>query len=1380
MRASGRYIKAKAEKIRGRMRRKRPAAGVNNTTSGSFTPTEDEGSSSAQAGNTGQSTEKDAPDSRPEINPGPPIKSNDEASQSTASQLSSDAQAVDTDGNISPVQAEGNLDLWKEALDKLPEKQRRGLSSLTTTGNPAKVPQDEIVLGDLADQIISWLTKAGDIGMEFAPTIAQQVWPCVKAILKIPVREAEQMPALLSVADKVARVRTRGRVYERCFFKASGLPADVLKALHEDLIALYKACLELLAKAIGLLDKNCFQKTVHSILHPDAMIKEAGSDFSDLESRVSQNVEMASAEISKDLLIQIRKLDMPIARIDEGVSKVLKSTDEKEERKSYKWISPVLVWDHHRSVAEKRLDGTCEWLKDHTKFQDWKASSGCALLLLQGLSGAGKAFLTSKVIDDIGDKGKLLDSGPHDEALAFFYFSRNDTSRNSGLACLRSLVRQFKGRSPSPDLCEAQLVKSMDLFSRITIVLDTLDKCNEDDREGLVKTLTSLMGNSSRPLRVFISSRPDEQTREAVYDQASLEVSMEVNHDDIAKFILGKINSPDKNKQWKRIKKNLRDEVVSRLIEESQGMFRWAALQVHELLKLSSPCEVRERLGRLPRDLKATYDDIYKRQVTDRSEFATRVANRAIMWVMAADEPLTSEQLLSAVRINPVEYVETMAQISNFFSNSGHVTSVSENADYIDVHDEVEEEQLLELCANLLTWSLKDGVWALAHASVAEYFEDYHFSRVQAAKCTGTVCLAMVMDFYRSVTARRPLGAAVCLKMMNAGQDLEELLSTAKVGHYSPLMHHAFIRYAFTKWGKHMAVFDRSLGHDSPDTRPERAWPQATLLAPDGVGDLLRRFLGHPNNSSPVHRFWLTTCTLQPTGRKYETYYKKEYASFTMVIYRLFHLLRSWWQVPPASEGGEHNQAHADEHPASWVDTRVRTDKGWTLLHMACGVGHPAIVKTLLALGADANKQCDGRTPLSLACEQNRDEHLQIIRILTEDAECDPDLPPGPGNPLYLAAHYGHTNVLRALLRAGADPNRPIERKYLPSVSDEEEPPGSPLTAAVAANQIGALRVLIEEGHADPNMFIHDRYGMSTAAIWAAYKHRVDGVEYLIRHKHVDPNAPVPGDRRLKTVAIAAFAGTAYVRNKTKLFRRLVEIGVDFASFREAGGLKCLSDESYSDTHLRDAAEEGNLELIKILVEECGVDANYQPERGGRCALMAALSRCSPQLDSDDSAYLPVLQYLWEKGADLNVHTQDKHGSALALAVSSRQGDVVRWLLDHGADVNLSLRHGWHGSALIAAVSSGEMEMVKMLCDSGANVNLQTRIGDCGSALASAAARGYQEVAMCLLNHRAEINLALRYGTFRCALMAAAWAGEEDMVGFLLDHGANINFCGLR
>lgn len=215
--------------------------------------------------------------------------------------------------------------------------------------------------------------------------------------------------------------------------------------------------------------------------------------------------------------------------------------------------------------------------------------------MVREIAGAGKTFLTSKVIDDISDRGKLLESGPQTEALAFFYFSRNDDSRNSGLACLRSLVRQLfarascpgkihssmkalyndcesKGQSLSRELCEAQLVDSMNLFSRVTIVLDALDECNEDDRMEFITTLTTLMGNSSRPLLLFISSRPDEQIRQAFCGQAILEVSMEDNNDDIANFILGEINSPDKTKRWGRIDETLRDRVVSELIKKSQGM----------------------------------------------------------------------------------------------------------------------------------------------------------------------------------------------------------------------------------------------------------------------------------------------------------------------------------------------------------------------------------------------------------------------------------------------------------------------------------------------------------------------------------------------------------------------------------------------------------------------------------------------------------------------------------------------------------------------------------------------------------------------------------------------------------------------------------------
>lgn len=309
------------------------------------------------------------------------------------------------------------VDLWKEAFDKLSEEQQHTIRGPgESTEAPERVtasiipdlitqtrarqeeceqkfwriklgrgPGDEIVLRDQAALIISWLTRAGDVGVMFGPSVVKFVWPCVKSILKVPVREAEQMAALLTVADKVARVTTRGRVYEKCFLDYPNLPADVVENVREALVALYKACLDLLATSISLLNKNLLQRMVHSIFQPDALKKEAGSDFSDLEEQLSLSVEAASAITDKHLLDQMRKLDAPIMRVDGRVSQILESLAKDELLRILDWISPVQYSGHHNSVVEKRKAGTCEWLLRHPKFKAWESSSGCALLWLKGL-----------------------------------------------------------------------------------------------------------------------------------------------------------------------------------------------------------------------------------------------------------------------------------------------------------------------------------------------------------------------------------------------------------------------------------------------------------------------------------------------------------------------------------------------------------------------------------------------------------------------------------------------------------------------------------------------------------------------------------------------------------------------------------------------------------------------------------------------------------------------------------------------------------------------------------------------------------------------------------------------------------------------------------
>lgn len=137
---------------------------------------------------------------------------------------------------------------------------------------------------------------------------------------------------------------------------------------------------------------------------------------------------------------------------------------------------------------------------------------------------------------------------------------------------LKTLFQNCKreGRVLGRDLCTKQLAESIDLFPRTTIILDALDECNEDDREDLVKILDDLMKNSSRPVLVFISSRPDGDIRLAFRDRTSVEVGVEDNQDDIAKFVRDKIDNA--GNRWRQIPVKTKTKVISTLLEKSQGM----------------------------------------------------------------------------------------------------------------------------------------------------------------------------------------------------------------------------------------------------------------------------------------------------------------------------------------------------------------------------------------------------------------------------------------------------------------------------------------------------------------------------------------------------------------------------------------------------------------------------------------------------------------------------------------------------------------------------------------------------------------------------------------------------------------------------------------
>ena len=202
--------------------------------------------------------------------------------------------------------------------------------------------------------------------------------------------------------------------------------------------------------------------------------------------------------------------------------------------------------------------------------------------------GIGKTFLTSKVIDHVITLAKRR----KDEGFAFFYCNRNEEERRNPLSVLRSIVRQLstapckseqlrtrlrelyremkeKGSDLTFAVCKEQLLESVNLYSRTTLVLDALDECEPNSRAELMKTLETLLYDPRQSVKVFVSSRPDRDIRARFIDRPNLEIQATYNENDIRKYVNEEII---KHQSWKYMPQLLKGDIVQVLLDHSEVM----------------------------------------------------------------------------------------------------------------------------------------------------------------------------------------------------------------------------------------------------------------------------------------------------------------------------------------------------------------------------------------------------------------------------------------------------------------------------------------------------------------------------------------------------------------------------------------------------------------------------------------------------------------------------------------------------------------------------------------------------------------------------------------------------------------------------------------
>ena len=167
---------------------------------------------------------------------------------------------------------------------------------------------------------------------------------------------------------------------------------------------------------------------------------------------------------------------------------------------------------------------------------------------------------------------------------------------------------QEKGTHFRFDQCKKQILTSLDIYQKTTLVIDAMDECDPQSRSELVNALKLFMKESKKPMKIFISSRPDRVLENELGSIPNVGIQASDNQEDIKKYIDMKLNGLIIGN---KLLESMRSEIIATLLERSQGMFQYVSLQVQRVGTGNSKADVRRRLLALPPSLDKAYDQIW-------------------------------------------------------------------------------------------------------------------------------------------------------------------------------------------------------------------------------------------------------------------------------------------------------------------------------------------------------------------------------------------------------------------------------------------------------------------------------------------------------------------------------------------------------------------------------------------------------------------------------------------------------------------------------------------------------------------------------------------------------------------------------------------------
>lgn len=302
---------------------------------------------------------------------------------------------------------------------------------------------------------------------------------------------------------------------------------------------------------------------------------------------------------------------------------------------------------------------TCKWMLDRPEYLDWRNPDlrhlHHGVLWIKGNAGTGKSTLM-RCIHDHAIRQQ------HEETVVSFFFNARspDALVKSTEGMYRCILHQVFTRLPrlktslpqihcpkpkqqswSLELLENALRNTVLALSKtesVTIYIDALDECKEDDVRQAVEIFEDVMESATVaaiPLLVCISSRYYPQITMRYHEELRLDREQE-HMQDISQYVESKLT----------VSKATKGELLSEILRRSDGVFLWVVLVVRRLRESSDAGCARAALYAILDAVPQELDTLFAAMM----EGADSALTTAVQFVLFSLQDLDARELYHAAK----------------------------------------------------------------------------------------------------------------------------------------------------------------------------------------------------------------------------------------------------------------------------------------------------------------------------------------------------------------------------------------------------------------------------------------------------------------------------------------------------------------------------------------------------------------------------------------------------------------------------------------------------------------------------------------------------------------------------------------------------------